>query len=125
MKPPIPADVAAYLKRRNDNVLALYLDLASYRAGRQPTPAQLHSAPLLNAWKTAVRLRGELGAVLTVVGEVTGHPSVADGGLIGSYPVRWLDLRRRWVRATESLYRLGIRCDEQPDIPEMEPDYGD
>jgi hypothetical protein len=113
------------MKRRDKNSLTLYLDLAAYRASRQPTPAELRAAPLLDWWKTVVRLQGELGAMLVVVGQVTGHPSVEDGGLIASYPVRWIDLRRRWVRATETLYRLGLRCDVQPDVPEMEPDYGD
>jgi hypothetical protein len=98
----------AYLDR------LLKVDIASYFNGRSPSALALENAPLLENWRADViselkRDPPHVAGELTLFGHVTGHPKHADGQLIRTAALAWLDRHGKWARARDGLYRLGHR----------------
>lgn len=95
----------------------LRLDVESYFKGHAPRSIELARAPLLKDWHANLiyeRIETPSSAVLNAMslsGRVTGHPQRADGELITTTTLVWLDRHRKWARTKQCLYRLGDRAD--------------
>jgi hypothetical protein len=94
----------------------LKLDVESYVNGRSPGALALKEAPLLENWWADIvcELKREpphVAGEITLFGHVAGHPKHADGALIRTAALAWLDRHGKWARARDGLYRLGHRSD--------------
>jgi hypothetical protein len=50
-----------------------------------------------------------LAGDMSLIGHVMGHPKHADGKLIGTATVVWLDRRAKWAGARDIIWRLVVR----------------
>ena len=91
-----------------DALAAAMKEAARIREGFVPGPAELADAPMLAYW-TVEALPGGL---VCLIGEVAGHPKIADGWCTTSV-VLAVDLAGGWVRTVSRYYRLGPRLGEQ------------
>jgi hypothetical protein len=94
----------------------LQLDVESYFKGHEPRSIELARAPLLNNRRVnLVCERFETPSVIvlnnamSLSGHVTGHPERADGELVTTTRLVWLDRHGKWARTKQRLYRLGDR----------------
>ncbi|MHA6299911.1 DUF6634 family protein [Devosia sp. CAU 1758] len=71
-------------------------------SGHSPSPEDLSNAPLLTDWEP----RWTASGVMYLVGEVQGHPKLADGPCSTSL-VLAADVREGWARTISRYYRLG------------------
>jgi hypothetical protein len=92
--PGSPADLADAARRLAD-------DLAALAEGRDPDPAVLAAAPLLDLWRPATRPAAAL------IGLATGHPTVRDGRTSLTTEVFALDPTHGWARTWSRFYQLG------------------
>lgn len=81
--------------------------LRRIRRGESPTPEELAAAPQLDFW---CLVEDDVYCVLQ--GEVTGHPRLADGALIGTSPLLWLSEDAMSARTVSRFYRLGVRLQD-------------
>jgi hypothetical protein len=99
-----------YLDRR------LKLDVEGYLRGEMPRPIALERAPLLENWRVVLlcELSGKLPLArlagdMSLVGNVTHHPSHGEGELIRTAKLVWLDRYGKWARTKDRLFLLGQR----------------
>jgi hypothetical protein len=94
----------------------LRLDVEDYFKGHEPRSIELARAPLLKNW--CVNLVCErietpssilLKTAMSLTGHVTGHSERADGMLVTTTRLVWLDRNGKWARTKRRLYRLGER----------------
>lgn len=108
-------DATAQLKREFD----------FYLTGKEPSPLELASAPLLENWHSIpLRFnceRGPLRLALVLAGSVTGHPQLGNAKMIRTSQLIWLDRNRRWARTWNRIYRLGERANDES-VTEWERD---
>jgi hypothetical protein len=98
----------AYLDR------LLKLDVESYFNGRSPSALALKEAPVLESWWADIvcELKSDpphLAGEIALLGHATDHPKHADGQLIRTAALAWLDRHGMWARTRDGLYRLGHR----------------
>jgi hypothetical protein len=95
---------------------SLRLDVESYFKGHEPRSIELARAPLLKNWR--VNLVCELIETPSIIvlknamslsGHVIGHSERADGELVTTTRLVWLNHHGRWARTKQRLYRLGDR----------------
>lgn len=84
--------------------------------GHAPRSTQLARAPLLEKWHVNLvceRIETPscilLKNAMSLTGHVTGHPQRADGELVTTSRLVWLDRNGKWARTKQRLYRLGDR----------------
>lgn len=70
--------------------------------GHSPSPEDLSDAPLLTDWEPRWTATG----LMYLVGEVRGHPKLADGPCSTSL-VLAADVNEGWARTISRYYRLG------------------
>ena len=97
-------------------------DVESYFKGHEPRSIELARAPLLKDWRVNLvceRIETPSFIVLTnamsLSGHVTGHPERADGELVTTTRLVWLDRHGKWARTRQRLYRLGDRSNAVKD----------
>jgi hypothetical protein len=82
-------------------------DMASFLRGEEPSSDAMAKASKLNRWAPVIS-RGRVGGyVMTLVGEVSAHPTIADGKVTETREIVWLDRKRRWARTRNRLWLLG------------------
>lgn len=79
---------------------ALSVDLRLILDGYEPSEHQLDDAPLLNNWRIVP------APFRVLVGEVTGHPKLADGEIATSQ-LFMVEDGKTWARTFSRYYRLG------------------
>ncbi|MEN3794559.1 DUF6634 family protein [Fulvimarina sp. MAC3] len=79
----------------------LLRDLGAIQAGWRPSPADLWQAPVLEDWGIGYR------TVPSLVGQVLGHPTLADHRLIRTSEVWAISPEFGYARTLSRLYRLG------------------
>lgn len=72
--------------------------------GCQPPSLLLESAPLLDDWSYTLN---ETNGAITLSGRASGHPTIADGALIVSSLVRYIDPAFKFALTSKRTYRLG------------------
>ncbi|MFI5002536.1 MAG: hypothetical protein ACHQK9_21840 [Reyranellales bacterium] len=92
----------------------LRLDIEHYFRGGLPSAFELAHAAQLENWRVVLscELTGNAPSLaddMSLVGYVTGHPKHADGKLIRTATLVWLDRRAKWVRTRDIIWRLGVR----------------
>lgn len=92
----------------------LQLDIEHYFRGGLPSPVELARAALLENWRVVLscELTGNpssLAGDMSLIGHVMDHPKHADGKLIRTATLVWLDRRRKWARTKDIIWRLGER----------------
>jgi hypothetical protein len=94
----------------------LKLDVEGHLRGEMPHPIALDDAPLLENWRVALqrKLIGKLRVAhlvgdMSLIGNVTDHPSHGEGELIRTAALVWLDRYGRWARTQDCLFLLGQR----------------
>jgi hypothetical protein len=92
----------------------LKLDIEHYFRGGLPSPFELaHAARLENGRVVlSCELTGnppELAGEMSLIGHVMGPPKHADGKLIRTATVVWLDRRAKWAGTRDIIWRLGVR----------------
>lgn len=96
----------------------LKLDVEGYFKGYEPRSIELARAPLLEKWhvnlvceRTETSSFLPLKNAMSLTGQVTAHPERADGELITTTRLVWLDRNGKWARTWNRTYRLGDRAD--------------
>jgi hypothetical protein len=94
----------------------LRLEVEGYFKGHEPRSIGLARAPLLKNWRVNLvceRIETPSFVVLknamSLTGYVTGHSERADGMLVTTARLVWLDRNGKWARTKRRLYRLGDR----------------
>ena len=92
----------------------LKLDIENYFRGGLPSAVELAHAARLENWRIALfcELTGNpshLAGDMSLIGHVMEHPKHADGKLIRTATLVWLDRRRKWARTRDVIWRLGDR----------------
>lgn len=82
-------------------------EVARIRTGFVPGPSELADAPILSHWVVETLP----GGGLYLIGEVSGHPQIADGWCTTS-AVLAIDVGAGWVRTISRYYRLGPKLGE-------------
>lgn len=82
-------------------------EVARIRDGFVPGSAELADAPLLSHWT----FEALPGGMIYLLGEVTGHPKIADGWCATSV-VLAVDTKAGWARTVGRYYRLGPQLAE-------------
>ncbi len=90
-----------------ETLAAALKDVARIRTGFVPGPAELADAPILSHWAVETLL----GGGLYLIGEVSGHPRIADGWCTTS-AILAIDVRAGWVRTISRYYLLGPKFGE-------------
>jgi hypothetical protein len=90
---------------RDDLDRRLRLEVEGYFKGQEPTSIELARAPLVEQWRGDVAHRPY----------VTGHPERADGELVTTTRLVWLDCNGKWARTKQRLYRRGDRSNPAED----------
>lgn len=75
--------------------------------GYVPTEADLAGAPLISNWIFATA-PGDPGP--TLVGSITGHPTLGNSALSTTSVVLAIDVEAGWARTVSRYYRLGPRA---------------
>ncbi|WP_439602113.1 DUF6634 family protein [Devosia sp.] len=86
-----------------DRLEALAADLRRLAAGHVPSSTELAEAPTLRDWNVVTR------PCLALVGEVEGHPSIADHQPAVTSELCAIDPGERWARTMSRFYRLRSR----------------
>jgi hypothetical protein len=86
-------------------------DIEHYFRGGLPSSVELARAALLKNWRVVLscELTGNppsLAGDMSLIGYVMGHPKHADGKLIRTATVVWLDRRAKWTRTRDIIWRL-------------------
>ncbi|MCC8961637.1 hypothetical protein H8A95_04700 [Bradyrhizobium sp. Pear76] len=81
-------------------------DFKALLRGEPPSPKELANAPLIEDWSPAIT-GAPNGRQMTLVGVVSGHPTLTDERRIETSPVVWIDRHRRWARTMSRFYLLG------------------
>ena len=89
-----PATIVAQARRLAD-------DVERTLSGAPLTDAVLAGAPVLDAWRPALR------SVHALVGVVAGHPGVADGHHALTSELFAIDVERGFARTWSRFYQLG------------------
>ncbi|MEO3433623.1 DUF6634 family protein [Inquilinus sp. CAU 1745] len=76
-------------------------ELPYLQRGEIPPGVNLDAAPLLDHWTYSVEPPDGL------IGVVTGHPRLQDGGWITTSQLVWIDEQRGVARTVSRYYRLG------------------
>jgi hypothetical protein len=77
-----------------------------------PSAFELAHAARLENWLVvhACELtRNDLAGDMSLIGYIMGHPKHADGKLIRTATLVWLDSRGKWARTKDIIWRLGER----------------
>lgn len=91
-----------------ETLAAALKEVARIRDGFLPGPAELADAPILSHWS----VEPLPGGMICLIGEVAGHPKLADGWCTTSV-VLAADLADGWIRTVSRYYRLGPKLGEE------------
>jgi hypothetical protein len=86
---------------------ALRDDIESYLRGEEPSADALAKASRLDIWAPVISRDAGGGYIMTLVGKVSAHPTIADGKQTETREIVWLDRKRRWARTRDRLWMLG------------------
>jgi hypothetical protein len=97
-------------KAEKNRLVMLRSDVLLYSIGDVPRPATLASAPILGRWHVViVESKSASGREMRLRGTLSDHASIADGQVVQTARVVWMDRNCRFARTVNTLYRLGER----------------